>query len=178
MASAATSSTKGAADEWIGRVRDFVNKPNVVTDKAPEQHQEWHFRMFGCFSPIDTCFITWCCPCITFGKTHHRLRGDPNLTNYSMVNGSCLIWLASAFVGLPCFLNCLQRHEIRSRFSLTGDGVADCLRGWCCHCCDLIQQDKEAEYHLLNGSPDTNVINEQPEKQAETMAYPPPAPQQ
>jgi hypothetical protein len=42
------------------------------------------------FNPIDLCLVTYCCPCVTFGKTHHRLRKDPNLAGYEPINTS--VW--------------------------------------------------------------------------------------
>lgn len=35
--------------------------------------------------------MTWCCPAITFGKTHHRLHHDPQLRDYSPINISVRI---------------------------------------------------------------------------------------
>jgi len=54
------------------------------------------------------------------------------------------------FTGFSCFgLHCvpmmLQRADIRKKYNLQGDCVTDFLTSWCCACCSLIQQDKEAE---------------------------------
>jgi hypothetical protein len=37
----------------------------------------------------------------------------------------------------------IKRREIRDRYNIGGDAVTDCLVSWCCHCCALIQQEKE-----------------------------------
>jgi hypothetical protein len=37
----------------------------------------------------------------------------------------------------------MKRGEIRDRYNIRGDAVTDCLLSWCCHCCSLIQQEKE-----------------------------------
>jgi hypothetical protein len=68
-----------------------------------------------------------------------------------------------------CIPQVLQRHDIRDKYHLKGEGAMDCLKAWCCACCDLVQQDKEAAYHVLNNP--AGVVSQQPEKQAETMAY-------
>jgi hypothetical protein len=64
----------------------------------------------------------------------------------------------------------MQRHDLKEKYNLDGDCVTDCLKAWCCGCCDLyvttplhwafnpltgsrIQQDKEAAYHTLNSTP-------------------------
>jgi hypothetical protein len=32
--------------------------------------------------------MTYCCPCVTFGKTHHRTRKNGSLEGYEPVNTS------------------------------------------------------------------------------------------
>jgi hypothetical protein len=32
--------------------------------------------------------ITYCVPCVTFGKTHHRTRKDANMAGYEPINTS------------------------------------------------------------------------------------------
>lgn len=73
--------------DWVGRLKGAVAEPAVFTTPNTDG-QKWHVDFFNCFNPIDTCLITCCCPCVTFGKTHHRLRKDPNLAGYSPVNVS------------------------------------------------------------------------------------------
>lgn len=34
----------------------------------------------------------------------------------------------------------------REKYGLEGSCMEDLLRAWCCGCCSLIQQDKEAEH--------------------------------
>ncbi|RFU25880.1 hypothetical protein B7463_g10459, partial [Scytalidium lignicola] len=143
--------------DWINRMKGFVNEPATVT--ARSGGGAWYTSFFGCLTPIDTCFITCCCPCVTFGKTHHRLRKDPNLVGYSPINASCIGWFASNYFCLGWLPMVLQRHDIKERFNLDGDFPVDCLKACCCGCCDLIQQDKEAAYHLANT---TLPLNQQP----------------
>jgi len=135
--------------EWTERIKDALGDTSKIT--APRQAAApWHTSLFGCFDPIDTCLITCCCPCVTFGKTHHRLRKDPNLVGYSPVNVSCLGFWASTYCCLHIIPQLLQKHDIKEKFNLDGDFATDCLKSWCCACCDIIQQDKEAEYQLAN----------------------------
>ncbi|KAH8805789.1 PLAC8 family-domain-containing protein [Xylogone sp. PMI_703] len=138
--------------DWINRVKAFVNQPSTVTAAKPGRNA-WSTSFFGCLTPVDTCCITCCCPCVTFGKTHHRLRKDPNLAGYSPINASCIGWFASNYFCLGWLPMVLQRHDINERFNLEGDFPVDCLKAWCCGCCELIQQDKEAEYHLAHQVP-------------------------
>jgi hypothetical protein len=40
----------------------------------------------------------------------------------------------------------LQRANIREKYNLQGNCLVDIATSCCCHCCSLIQQDKEAEH--------------------------------
>jgi len=162
-------------NDWVGRLKEFVAKPAVITSPAPADHQPWNTAFFGCLDPIDLCCVTCCCPCITFGKTHHRLRKDPQLRGYSVVNVSCLGFWAAACFYVHCIPEMMQRHDIRSRYRLQGDGAMDFLKACCCACCDLIQQEKESRYHALNQT--EMMVTAQPEKN-DGMAYGAPPQQQ
>lgn len=81
-------------NEWKDRFNDVLARPSEhVNSKSPESSQPWHNAFFGCFAPIDTCLITCCVPCVTFGKTHHRLRKNGNLDGYEPINTSVCILL-------------------------------------------------------------------------------------
>ncbi|KFY07602.1 hypothetical protein V492_06994 [Pseudogymnoascus sp. VKM F-4246] len=134
---------------WTNRITEALNKPETITGPVPASHQPWHHRFLEFFNPIDLCLITCCCPCVTFGKTHHRLHHDANLKDYSPVNASCIGWWASGCCAATSVGIVLQRRTIMDRFGLTGDFPVNCLRGCFCGCCDLIQQEKEVEYRLL-----------------------------
>lgn len=75
--------------DWKTRFNDVLARPGeVVNSKSPEGSQPWYTSLFACFSPIDLCCMTYCLPCVTFGKTHHRLRKDGNLAGYEPINTS------------------------------------------------------------------------------------------
>lgn len=134
-------------EEWKGRFNDVLARPSEhVNSKSPETSQPWQNSFFGCFSPISLCAITCCVPCVTFGKTHHRLQKNNNLDGYEPVNTSCLLFWASTCVGLHWIPLALQRASLREKHNLQGSCLVDLATACCCGCCDLIQQDKEAEY--------------------------------
>jgi hypothetical protein len=97
-APAQTTTSTGAINDkdvadWKSRFNEVLAKPgDVVNSKSPATAQPWHESFFGCFSPIDLCCMTYCLPCLTFGKTHHRLRKDANLAGYEPINTS-VSWL-------------------------------------------------------------------------------------
>ncbi|EON96358.1 putative plac8 family protein [Phaeoacremonium minimum UCRPA7] len=134
-------------EDWKRRVNEVLAKPgDVVKSKSPESAGGWNNSFFGCFNPIDLCLITWCLPCVTFGKTHHRVRKDPKLQGYEPINTSCLLLCGSACVGLHWIPMSMQRADIRSKYNLEGTCITDIAAACCCGLCDLVQQDKEAEY--------------------------------
>ncbi|RMZ85366.1 hypothetical protein DV737_g805, partial [Chaetothyriales sp. CBS 132003] len=110
--------------EWVGRFNAALADTKTITANATADARPWSEGFFACFNPIDTCAITCCLPCVTFGKTHHRIRKDSNLHGYNFVNAS--------------------RIDIRNKYNLQGSFVTDLLTSCCCGCCSIIQQDKEA----------------------------------
>ena len=94
MAAPASNNQPGAVDNddvqfWTNKVNDVLSRPGeVLQSKSSAEASTWHNAFFSCFEPIDLCLITWCLPCITFGKTHHLLHKDGNLAGYQPVNTS------------------------------------------------------------------------------------------
>lgn len=76
-------------NHWKARINDVLARPSEhVNHKSPESSRPWSNAFFGCFSPIDLCLVSWCVPCVTFGKTHHRLHKSARLEGYEPVNTS------------------------------------------------------------------------------------------
>jgi hypothetical protein len=74
---------------WTARLNDVLARPGeYVNSKSPATAQPWYNSFFGCFAPIDTCLMSWCCPCVVFGRTHHRMRKGANLEGYEPINTS------------------------------------------------------------------------------------------
>ncbi|KAG5981788.1 hypothetical protein E4U55_002566 [Claviceps digitariae] len=157
---------------WTSRFSDVLARPKeVIQSKSAEGSQPWYAGLFGCFSPIDTCLITFCVPCVTFGKTHHRVEKDGSLAGYEPINTSCLLFCAAGCVGLPCIPVAMQRMNIRQKYHLQGSCLQDLVLSCCCNCCVMIQSDKEAEHRegLLSGS----GVQEEYQGNKEGMEYPP-----
>lgn len=74
---------------WTDRLNDVLARPSEhINSKSPQGAQSWFAGFFDCFNPIDTCLISWCVPCVTFGRAHHRMHKDPELSGYEVVNTS------------------------------------------------------------------------------------------
>lgn len=74
---------------WTDRANDILARPSehLNSSSAPGA-QPWYAGFFDCFNPVDSCLITCCVPCVTFGKAHHRIHKDPSLKGYEPVNTS------------------------------------------------------------------------------------------
>ncbi|PQE04248.1 DUF614 domain protein [Rutstroemia sp. NJR-2017a BVV2] len=114
-------------------------------------HSSWATDMWDCFQPAELCLKACCLPCIVYGKTQHRLQ-NPTLAGYQPLNNDCCIWSAAQYCGLGCILTLLQRQAIRQKYGIPGDTLEDGFFSWCCHCCALMQQEKEVEQRSRNGN--------------------------
>ncbi|KAJ3498483.1 hypothetical protein NLG97_g1089 [Lecanicillium saksenae] len=156
---------------WTDKANDFLARPSEhINSKSPDGAQSWFAGFFDCFQPIDTCLITWCLPCITFGQVQHRMHRSGNLEGYEPVNTSCLLLCGAACVGCFCVPIAMQRQSIREKYNLEGNCIEDIARSYCCGCCTIMQNDKEAQHreHLLS----QGSVQEQ-YKTTEGMNYPP-----
>ncbi|TGO21771.1 hypothetical protein BPAE_0201g00090 [Botrytis paeoniae] len=116
------------------------SSPDVV------EQSEWSNSIWNCFSPSSLCLKAFFCPCFVYGKTQHRINKDPNLMGYSRFNNDCFIWAGAQWCGLGAVFTVLQRRQIRTEYGIgkAGEGeIKDMALSWCCHCCVLMQQEKE-----------------------------------
>jgi len=110
--------------------------------------QEWSNDVFGCLdggleANDHLCLKATFCPWFVWGKQQERLR-NPSLQGYDRINNDCLIFAGASYCcGLSWILQFLKRGELREQYNIKGDQLTDCLLSACCHCCVLIQHDKE-----------------------------------
>lgn len=77
---------------WNQHINTAINHPSEQLHEAsPPGAEKWHASYCGFCSPFDQGLITCCCPCFTFGKTHHRLRWGNHMENYESSNTSVSI---------------------------------------------------------------------------------------
>lgn len=74
---------------WSTRANDILARPSEhINSSSSANAQSWFAGFFDCFNPIDSCLVTCCVPCVTFGKTFHRMHHDSELQGYEPVNTS------------------------------------------------------------------------------------------
>ncbi|CAO2649166.1 Nn.00g101150.m01.CDS01 [Neocucurbitaria sp. VM-36] len=118
----------------------------------------WSASLWACFSPPDLCCITCCVPCVTFGKTYHRLEHNGDMTTYEPINTSCLLFYLTSCFGASFLMQAVQSAEIREKHNLEGSCVTDLVKSACCLCCTIVQAEKESKALLGEGQ---HVVKEQ-----------------
>ncbi|QDS72097.1 hypothetical protein FKW77_003431 [Venturia effusa] len=156
--------------DWTERFNAALADTSQITAPGPTSARPWISSFFGCFSPIDLCCMTYCLPCVTFGKTHHRTRKNGNMDGYEPINTSCLLLCGSACVGLHFIPMALQSADIRKKYGLQGSCLEDIAKACCCALCTLVQAEKETK---IREAENKGVDGQY--SQAETMSYAPKA---
>ncbi|OAL49275.1 PLAC8-domain-containing protein [Pyrenochaeta sp. DS3sAY3a] len=133
---------------------------NGKLSSKTESGRPWSSSLWGCFSPPDLCCITCCVPCVTFGKTYHRMEHNGDMSTYEPVNTSCLLFYLSSCVGASFLLQAIQSSEIREKHNLAGSCVGDLIKSCCCLCCTIVQAEKETKA-LLGEGKGAGVVDQQ-----------------
>jgi Cys-rich protein (TIGR01571 family) len=144
--------------EWKNRINKSIKtKAWGSSTKGPAARQ-WNNSFFGCCSPASLCCLTCCLPCVTFGKTHHRLHKNGDMQGYEPINTSCILFYLSGCFGVHWVLNAMQLQDIREKHNLEGSCAEDLLKSYCCLCCSLVQAEKESKEREIEAR---GVVSEQ-----------------
>lgn len=85
----------------------------------------------------------------------------------------CFLFFLATCFGVPCIPIAMQRSDLRSKYNLKGNFCGDFCSAYWCPACDMMQQEKEAQYReSLRGGRGQSIAQQY---QAEVgMAYPSP----
>ncbi|KAK9276653.1 hypothetical protein L1049_006189 [Liquidambar formosana] len=86
---------------------------------------QWSTGLYDCCDDPSNCFITCCCPCITFGRIAEIV--DRGAISCKVAG---LIYYALGTVGCGWLYGCTYRSKLRGLFSLPEDPCTDCLLHW------------------------------------------------
>uniref|UniRef100_A0ACD5WCF3 Uncharacterized protein n=1 Tax=Avena sativa TaxID=4498 RepID=A0ACD5WCF3_AVESA len=99
----------------------------------------WSSGLFDCFDDCGLCCITWCCPCITFGKVAEIVdRGST-----SCGTAGALYVLLASLTGCQWIYSCGYRAKLRAQYGLPDAPCCDCCVHFCCAPCALCQEYKQ-----------------------------------
>ncbi|XP_048133197.1 cell number regulator 2-like [Rhodamnia argentea] len=105
----------------------------------------WSSNICHCFDHPSSCWTTFFCPCVTFG----RIAVFADEGNSSCVAKGALYCLAAAltgcFLGGACCCGCYYRGRLRTRFMWKQSACHDSCVHCCCHCCALCQEYRQLQ---------------------------------
>ncbi|KAB1212605.1 Cell number regulator 10 [Morella rubra] len=112
---------------------------------ASQAGGQWSSGLCDCFNDPSNCCLTWCCPCVTFGRIAEVT--DRGQTSCFMAG---LIYVALAYVGCQCLYSMTYRSKLRGSYSLPEDPCGDCCVHLWCDACALCQEHRELKARGLD----------------------------
>jgi len=126
------------------------NKNAANREVGKDGLRDWSTQLTGCLegSELGTCCLATFCPGVVYGRNKQRFRhlqsqGTSLPDGGTYVNGDCAIYCCLAPLRLSWILGIGDRTDIRARYSIRGNTLDDCLAGWCCTPCSLVQEHNE-----------------------------------
>ncbi|CAL1353317.1 unnamed protein product [Linum trigynum] len=116
---------------------------STSSDVEPKELVDWSSGLCDCFSDCRNCFITFWCPCVTFGQVAEIVDMGSSACG---VNGA-LYTLIACVTGFPCCFSCFYRSKMRQQYGLKGTHCGDCLVHCFCEYCSLCQEYRELKNH-------------------------------
>ncbi|KAJ4960159.1 hypothetical protein NE237_020069 [Protea cynaroides] len=107
----------------------------------PQAPVPWSSGLFDCSADVKNCFITCCCPCITFGQISEIVDKGSS----SCIANGAIYALLMSFTGCQSCFSCFYRSKIREQYNLLENPCGDCLVHCCCETCALCQEYRELQ---------------------------------
>eukprot|EP00933_Yihiella_yeosuensis_P063903 TRINITY_DN6715_c0_g1_i2.p1 TRINITY_DN6715_c0_g1~~TRINITY_DN6715_c0_g1_i2.p1 ORF type:complete len:216 (+),score=37.88 TRINITY_DN6715_c0_g1_i2:99-746(+) len=134
--------------------RKYKSWPSEDAKLEQRALQQWSSGHFDCFSDMNTCAMSCCCPHIQWADSVDMvglLKFWPAFLACAslMVLGQTKECALLAFVLLAVLV--YYRQEMRKLFNMEGQGeaktvCADCLFVSCCTCCAIAQEARHVKY--------------------------------
>ncbi|XP_043712313.1 protein MID1-COMPLEMENTING ACTIVITY 1-like [Telopea speciosissima] len=125
---------------------------DLLSNRGPHQHEEWHSDLLGCCSEPSLCLKTCFYPCGTFSKI------ATVATNRHMSSAeACNELMAYSLVLACCCYTCCVRRKLRKMLNITGGICDDFLSHLMCCCCALVQEWREVEIRGAYGPEKTKT---------------------
>ncbi|XP_019170429.1 PREDICTED: protein PLANT CADMIUM RESISTANCE 3-like [Ipomoea nil] len=126
---------------------DYNKSPPPQKEPPNQAPAVWSSGLCDCCDDASNCCITWCCPCITFGRIAEITdKGETSC------GASGALYCLIALLGCPCFYSCLYRSKLRKQYMLPASPCGDCLVHCCCGSCALCQEYRELKHRGFNMS--------------------------
>eukprot|EP01012_Entosiphon_sulcatum_P008062 TRINITY_DN1424_c0_g1_i1.p2 TRINITY_DN1424_c0_g1~~TRINITY_DN1424_c0_g1_i1.p2 ORF type:complete len:125 (+),score=4.94 TRINITY_DN1424_c0_g1_i1:55-429(+) len=103
----------------------------------PQVTRDFDHGLFACCDDIPLCLLTWCLPCVPFGRTQSIVESG-NADGW--VKWCCIYVCVQYCTGLACVLEIMTRSSLRAKYNIDGSMGKDILLALYCLPC-MIQQD-------------------------------------
>uniref|UniRef100_A0A6N2M3N0 Uncharacterized protein n=1 Tax=Salix viminalis TaxID=40686 RepID=A0A6N2M3N0_SALVM len=114
-------------------------RPPPVTGIPVGQQARWSSGLCDCCSDLPGCCLTWCCPCITFGRI-------AEITDQGATREYIHVLRVHGAVHCCSCLSCFYRSKLRKQYMLEESPCNDCLVHCCCESCALCQEYRELKH--------------------------------
>ncbi|XP_047973647.1 protein PLANT CADMIUM RESISTANCE 2-like [Salvia hispanica] len=117
-----------------------TEKPEPRPPLPPNHQSEvpWSTGLCDCYSDCDSCCLTYCCPCITFGRISEIVDQG---SSSCCLNGT--LYTLLSIIGCSCLYSCFYRSKMRQQYSLQESSCCDCCVHFFCEPCALCQEYRE-----------------------------------
>ncbi|XP_021763060.1 cell number regulator 9-like [Chenopodium quinoa] len=99
-----------------------------------------------CCSDCSSCLLTFCCPCISFG----RIAEIVDQGSLSCCAAGTFYLVLATFVGFQWIYSCTYRAKLKAHFGIPESTCEDCCIHFFCQCCALAQEYRELKLRGYN----------------------------
>ncbi|KAJ3683770.1 hypothetical protein LUZ60_013997 [Juncus effusus] len=122
--------------------------PAVIGSPVNFGPERWTTDLCSCFDDVNSCCLTFWCPCVAFGRTAHIV--DRGLTSCcGSASLYCCLFCCGILVCPGIFLqwiySCIYRRNLRMGYNLPESPCCDCCVQYCCEPCSLCQMYRELQ---------------------------------
>ncbi|KAL6187037.1 hypothetical protein ACLB2K_043153 [Fragaria x ananassa] len=112
----------------------------------PPIPEPWKSGICDCFSDMNSCCLTFFCPCITFGQIAEIVDKG----SISCAVSGVIYTAIYCLIGCACIYSCLYRSKLRHQYSLEEKPCYDCFVHFFCESCALCQEHRELQSRGFN----------------------------
>lgn len=126
---------------------NYGNSPGAGASGAPGV---WKNGLCSCLEDIPQCLLTWCSPCIPYGRTQSIVATG---SDADWVMWCVIFWAVSNFTGCACILEVMTRSNLRAKHNIPGSLGMDIFHALYCIPCAIQQDARQVGQEGCNSAP-------------------------